>query len=141
MSLEVYKQDISDHLVSAVADKKKLKVSCTKAKNGKAVMEAITALYGSAYNITKEKHGVSYKDFTLKMGSKEEASALANALKNIKSTVPKSPEPEPEQEPVIVPDTSGDVPQGGGSKKTVIIVSVAVAVVLLVVAVILLNKK
>lgn len=98
-----YKENIAAYYLSSTADKKKVQVKCTNASGGKAVSEAISALWGNTYNIKKVKKGLSYKDFTLEMGSKEEASALVKALNKTKSTTPKPVEETQEEVPMPTP--------------------------------------
>ena len=98
-----YKENIAAYYLSSTANKKKVQVKCTNASGGKAVSEAISALWGNTYNIKKVKKGLSYKDFTLEMGSKEEASALVKALNKTKSTTPKPVEETQEEVPMLTP--------------------------------------
>ena len=98
-----YKENIAAYYLSSTAKKKKVQVKCTNASGGKAVSEAISALWGNTYNIKKVKKGLSYKDFTLEMGSKEEASALVKALNKTKSTTPKPVEETQEEVPMPTP--------------------------------------
>lgn len=75
-------------ILSIEQKKKKVKISCKNKDEGKSVAEAISnntssLMANTDYDLNK---GMTYKDFTYKFGSKEEAAYFKSQLEKVKSS-------------------------------------------------------
>lgn len=110
-------------ILSVDQKKKKVQIKCKNKAEGKTIVESISnnisELMYDGYDDLKK--GLSYKDFTYKFGSKEEAEYFKNKINEVKNS-PSSPTPSS-------PDGS-DVPAETSNNIVIIIAAVMTVVVI-----------
>lgn len=117
-------------ILSVEQNKKKVKIICKNRNEGKTVAEAISnnASYLMASGYEDLNKGVSYKDFTYKFGSKDEAEYFKNKIIEVKNSSSSSSSSSSFSSSTSQDDV--DV-SGGNSNTTVIIIAAVMAVVVI----------